>query len=149
MKRNISAVLVFILLLCTMALPAGAAQDTYRKIDVINTEFGPVEVETALTIQESFARSNTKRASTAQTFKFSGKVIAEVTLSATFGYDGKTAWVISASGSHTTYDGWQYGGEKITKSGGTAALTATLSKLTSSNVPVNISLTCSPTGEIS
>lgn len=149
MKRKISAVLVFVLLLCIMVLPSGATQNTYRKIDVMNTEFGPVEVETALTIQESLARSNTKRASAAQTFKFSGKVIAEVTLSATFGYDGKTAWVVSASGSHTTYDGWKYGGEKITKSGGTATLTATLSKLTSSNIPVNISLTCSPTGEIS
>ena len=63
--------------------------------------------------------------------------------------DGKTAWVSNASSSHTTYSGWSYGSEKITKSGGTASLTGTLSHLLHRNIPVNISLTCSPTGQIS
>lgn len=70
-------------------------------------------------------------------------------MSVTFGYDGKTAWVISASGSHTTYDGWSYSGERITTSGGTANLSATLRHLLHKSVAVNLSLTCSPTGQIS
>lgn len=104
------------------------AQNFYQRINIINTAFGPIEVETVLTVHEFLARSNTKSANATQTFKLSGKAIADVTLSATFGYDGKTAWVTSASGSHTTYDGWSYSNEKITNSGGTASLSATLTK---------------------
>lgn len=149
MKKHLFSCLLLVCVMCVMAFPSSATQQLYCTTDIIHTECGDIEVETVLTVNNMSARSNYKSINGTQTFKYSGAVIAEVTLSATFGYDGKTAWVISASGSHTTYDGWSYGGEKITKSGGTAALTATLSKLTSSNVPVNISLTCSPTGEIS
>lgn len=147
--RSVSIVLVFVMLLGTMILPSGAVENIYQKTDTIETEFGIVEVETVLTIHKSLARSNTKRADYTQTFKYSGKVIAEVTLSATFGYDGKTAWVTSASGSRTTYDGWSYSGQSISKSGRTATLTATLSHSLHRSIPVNISLTCSPTGQIS
>ena len=132
-----------------MALPSSAIESTYSKTDTIETEFGLIEVETVLVVHESLTRSNTRSASYAQTFKYDGKTIAEVTLSATFGYDGKTSWVVSASGSHTTYDNWSYSGEKITKSGGTATLTATLSHSLHRSIAVNIPLTCSSTGQIS
>lgn len=149
LKKRASLALVFVLLLCAMTVPSGAVESAYQKNEIIETEFGLIEVETVLTVHKSLIRSNTKSADYKQTIKFSGDVIAEVTLFATFGYDGKTAWVISASGSHTTYDGWSYGSERITKSGGNAKLTATLSHSQYRNIAVNISLTCSPTGEIS
>lgn len=149
MKKMFSTMLLSALLICATVLPTSAVQQTDRTSEVFYTECGPVEVETTLTVYESGARSNSKRASLTNTYKNNGKVIAEVTLNATFGYDGSTAWVISASGSHTTYDGWSYGSEKISKSGGTATLTASLSKSGAGTIPVSISLTCSPTGQIS
>lgn len=147
--KKLSIFFVSAIMLFTMSLPAGAVQESYRHIDVIDTEFGPVEVESVLIIHQSKERSNTKSADAVQTYKYGGKVIAEVTLSATFGYDGKTAWVTSASGSRTTYDGWSYSGQSISKSGGTATLTATLSHSLHRSISVNVSLTCSPTGQIS
>lgn len=149
MKKKFSTILVSVLLICAMVLPASAAQQIDRTSKVFYAECGPIEVETTLTVYESGARSNSRRANVTNTYKNNGKVIAEVTLSATFGYDGKTAWVISASGSHTTYDGWSYSSEKISKSGGTATLSATLSHSRYRSVTTSFSLTCSPTGQIS
>lgn len=149
MKKRISFLLMSVLLLCAMTLPAGAVQQTYETTEIIETELGSIEKTSVITVRDSLVRSNSKSADCADTYRYGGKVIAEVTLSATFGYDGKTAWVISASGSHTTYDGWSYSGEKITKSGGSATLTAKLSKWSEGTANVNISLKCSPSGQIS
>lgn len=148
MKKVYSWGLVFLLAVSMALLPAYAA-NSEQKSEIIHTEFGDFEVETTTVIHNTLFRSNSVSVDRAKTIKNSGKVIAEVTLSATFGYDGKTAWVISASGSHATYDGWSYSNEKITKSGGTASLSATLSHLLHTSIPVNISITCSPTGQIS
>lgn len=148
MKKVYSWGLVFLLAVSMALLPAYAA-NSEQKSEIIHTEFGDFEVETTTVIHNTLFRSNSVSVDRAKTIKNSGKVIAEVTLSATFGYDGKTAWVISASGSHTTYDSWSYSNEKITKSGGTASLSATLSHLLHTSIPVNISITCSPTGQIS
>lgn len=148
MKKVCSWGLVFLLAVSMALLPAYAV-NSEQKSEIIHTEFGDFEVETTTVIHNTLFRSNSVSVDRTKTVKQSGKVIAEVTLSATFGYDGKTAWVSSASGSHTTYDGWSYGNERITKSGGNAKLTATLSHSQYRNIAVNISLTCSPTGEIS
>ena len=148
MKKKLSVILTAALLVCAMVLPASAAQETYCQIETIYTDFGPVEVKTVITVYESPTRSSTKSADIARTFIYDGSTIAVVTLYATFGYNGSSAWVISTSSSHTTYNGWSYGNENITTSGGTATLTATLTKLFN-RAPVNISLTCSPTGQIS
>lgn len=149
MKKKISVVLAAALLVCAMVLPASAAQETYCQTETIYTDFGPVEVKTVITVHESLARSSTRSADISRTFTADGTTIAVVTLSATFGYNGSSAWVISSSGSHTTYNGWSYGNESITSSGGTAYLTATLYHLLHRNIAVSISLTCSPTGQIS
>lgn len=148
MKKIYSWILVLLLVVSMALLPAQAV-NSEQKSEIIHTEFGDFEVETITVICNTLSRSNSVSVDRAQTVKYGGKVIAEVTLSATFGYDGKTAWVVSASGSHTTYDGWSYGGETITTSGGTATLTATLSKLTAGKIPISISMTCSSTGQIS
>lgn len=147
--KKLSFFLSLALLVGIMIPVVHAMSNTCWETDVIHTEFGDIEIETVTVIHNLTSRSGSKSVDKTQTIKSSGKIIAEVTLSATFGYDGKTAWVISASGSHTTYDSWSYSNEKITKSGGTASLSATLSHLLHTSIPVNISITCSPTGQIS
>lgn len=149
MKRVFNSGLFLLFMAAIMVLPAQAMSNSYQEYEVVYTESGNIEIETTTIIYASAFRSSSRKADIVSSVKQNGAVIAEVTLSATFGYDGKTAWVSSASSSHTTYSGWSYGSEKITKSGGTASLSATLSHLLYRNVPVNISLTCSPTGQIS
>ena len=147
--KKCSLLLSFMLLFCMMAPAALAAPEVYQEVETIHTEFGDLKVTTTTVIHDTFARSSKRTADKTLTVESGDSVIAKITLSATFGYDGSTAWVISASGSHTTYDGWSYNSEKISKSGGTAALSATLSHSKYKSVNTSISLTCSPTGQIS
>lgn len=149
MKRVFNSGLFLLFMAAIMVLPAQAMSNSYQEYEVVYTESGNIEIETTTIIYASAFRSSSRKADIVSSVKQNGAVIAEVTLSATFGYDGKTAWVSSASSSHTTYSGWSYGSERITKSGGTASLTGTLSHLLHRNISVNISLTCSPTGQIS
>ena len=139
MKKASSLGLILLMLVSVMILPTQAS-DVSQETEVIQTEFGNIEIEARMVVYDSLLRSNTKSASRIATVKYDGKAIADVTLSATFGYDGKTAWVTSASGSHTTYDGWSYSNEKITNSGGTASLSATLSHLLHKSAAVNYCL---------
>lgn len=148
MKR-ISSLLVSIMLLCMITPAAYAMPNDQQKVETGYAQYGNYEIKVYTIIHDPVARSNSKNADRIYTVKQSGKIIAEITLSATFGYDGKTAWVSSASGSHVTYDNWSYGNEKITKSGGTASLSAKLKHTRYEDVPINISMTCSPTGDIS
>ena len=149
MKKISSLSLISLFLMYMLVLPAQAVSSTYQKKEVIHSELGDIEIETITTTYSSVSRSSGRNADRTKTVRFSGEVIAEITLSVTFGYDGKTSWVSSASGSHTTYGGWSYGDEEITKSGGTASLSATLSRLLHRDILIDISLTCSPTGQIS
>ena len=150
MKTRISVLLARAMLVSAMILPAGAAApEVYRETQVISTEYGEIEVETTLVIYDSFFRSSTKRADKTQTYKYDGTEIATATLSATFGYDGSSSWVESASASHSTSGGWSYGSQSIAKSGGTATLTATLSHAALRPMPVNISMSCTSSGKIS
>ena len=99
---------------------------------------------------DSLLRSSTQKASSTSKFKNNGELIATVTLTATFGYDGSRAWVVSASGSHSMESGWTYSNQSISKSGGTANLTADIKSTTGlGSFPVDISLTCSTDGDIS
>ena len=150
MKKHISVFLALVLLVGTAILPVhAAAPDISPEIEVICTEYGNLEVETTLVVHDSLFRSSTKSADKIQTVKLDGTVIAEVTLSATFSYDGTTARVTSASGSHTTSGGWSYKNESISKSGDTAELTANLTKLLYPTLDVEITLSCTPSGQIS
>ena len=148
MKKNLTFMAVLFCLIFTMALPAGAASQVVCETKTVTTVYGDIEVEETLVVY-SMARSNTKSASKHQTYRDGGKVIAEVTLNASFGYDGKTAWVVSANTSRTTYNGWTYGSESIKKSGNTASVSAMLRNSNSYDTPVSISMTCSPSGSIS
>lgn len=137
-------------LMAGLMIPSAyAAPDVYQETGVIHTELGDFEIESTTTIYDSILRGSGRRADRSISAKNNGKVIADVTLSVTFGYDGKTAWVSGTDSSHTTYDGWSYGSENISKSGGTATLTATLTHSVYRSIPISTSLTCSPTGQIS
>ena len=148
LKKKISALMSVLLLACCVILPASAVE-TKQNVQVSYIDSGNIQVETVLIIHDSLMRAHSKGADLIQTYKSDGKVIAEVTLSATFGYDGEDAWVISADGSHVTYSGWSYGSERITESGDRARLTAKLSHSGDSSIPVSISLSCTPSGQIS
>lgn len=148
MKKNLTLMAVLFCLIFTMALPVGAASQVVSETETVVTVCGDFEIEETLVVY-SAARSSTKSASKSQTIKYDGVVIANVTLNATFGHDGKTAWVVSANTSRTTYNGWTYGSENISKSGNTASVSAMLRNSNARNTPVNISMTCSPSGSIS
>ena len=148
MKKNFTLAALLFCLIFTMAVPVGAASEAVCETSTVTYVDGEFEIEETLTVY-SGARSNSRRATKSQSVKIDGVVVADVTLNVTFGYDGSSAWVISASGSHTTYSGWSYSGERISKSGSAATLTATVSKAGYRNTSVNISLTCSPSGSIS
>lgn len=150
MSRRISAFLIGVLLLCTAVLPCAAAQPASSvQQSVIHTEYGDIVVTTTLTVYDSAARASTKSADKIRTFTYQGQTIATVTLSATFGYDGKSAWVEEASASHDTSGGWSYGREVIDTDGSTAALSARLTHRDRPYIPVDISMSCTPSGKIS
>lgn len=150
MKKTGALLLTLTLLVSIMVLPTQAVSNNTPDVEVVYTESGDFEIVTTTIIYDSMARSSSKSADRIREVKYDGKLIAKITLSATFGYDGKTAWVSSASGSHTTYDRWNYGSETISKSGRTASLNAKLSHSIHGTLAIdNLSLTCSPSGQIS
>lgn len=148
MKKYISFFLA--LMMCVMVVPVGASfEEVYRETEVIHTEDGDIEIETVLTIHDSPFRASSRTASKSQNIKYDGSTIAKVTLTATFRYDGSSVSVTDTDSSHTTYDGWTYKNEDILTYGGTAKLSAKLSKLNCSDIPFNIAMICTADGTIS
>lgn len=146
MKKKISMLLAAVLMLTLTLATTGFAYEYEETTDLGNG----ITVETSLTVHHSLLRDNTQTASRTSTFKNNGVLIGTVTLTATFGYDGSRAWVESASGSSSMESGWSYRNQSISKSGGTATLTADIKNTSIGGVvPVNISLTCSKNGTIS
>lgn len=148
MKKKLSLFCAFVLLVAMM-VPAAQAQSTYQETETVYTEYGDFEIETTTIVYNTVSRSSSRSADKEQVIRYDGKVIAEVTLSATFGYDGSAAWVTNSSSSYTTYNGWSYGSERITESGSSVSLTAKITKLLYPSGNISISLKCSPSGQIS
>lgn len=146
MKKLVSFALC-VMMLCAAALPAGAAPSDDQNISVTVSEDGRLEIITVLELSNSVLRTS-RTAHKTSYVNYDGERVAEVTLSATFGYDGNEAWVEESESDYETYDGWRYGSERIRESGGTVSLSAKLSHATEGTVPVNISMTCSPDGTI-
>ena len=140
MKRKMSILLAVGLIAGSLALPSYAATgEVVQEVQSIQTQYGEIQVETVLT----------KSAEKTSTYRYAGSVIAKVTLEATFGYDGDSAWVVSTDSSYTTSGGWNYQSERISESGNQAELTAKLTKLGAGTTYVDISLSCTPSGQIS
>lgn len=82
-----------------------------------------------------------------------GSRIGSITLTASFGYDGSSAWVNSMRTSHSIASGWSYENESTWKSGGTANMSASMIKrlafITIAEADPSLSMTCSPSGQIS
>lgn len=148
MKKYFSLFLAF--LMVATIIPVGATfKEVYRETEIIHTEDGDFEVETVLSIHNSLLRANSRTASKTQSVKQNGTAVAEVTLTATFRYTGSSVSVTDTDSDYTTYNGWSYKNESISTSGGTASLSASLTKLLAGTVPVSISITCTPSGAIS
>lgn len=147
MKKLISTLMALALVLSLCLVPTSAHE--LEKTTVIDLGNG-ITVETTTTVYDTLLRSSTQKASSTSRFKNNGELIATVTLTATFGYDGSLAWVVSASGSHTVESGWRYQNQDISNSGGTSNLTAEIKSTTGLGVvPVDITLTCTKDGDIS
>ena len=150
MKRKLSILLAVGLIAGSLALPSYAATaETVQEIQTIQTQYGEIQVETVLTVRDTALYSKTKSAEKTSTYRYAGSVIAKVTLEATFGYDGDSAWVVGTDSSHTTSGSWSYQNERISESGNKAELTAKLTKLGAGTTYVDISLSCTPSGQIS
>lgn len=150
MKRKLSILLAVGLIAGSLALPSYAATgEAVQEVQTIQTQYGELQVETVLTVRDTASYSQTKSAEKTSTYRYAGSVIGKVTLEATFGYDGDSAWVVSTDSSHTTSGGWNYQSERISESGNQAELTAKLTKLGAGTTYVNISLSCTPSGQIS
>ena len=148
MKKYVSLFLA--LLMFTMVLPVGAAQtEAVSETEIIHTEYGDIEVETTLTIYNSLFASGSKTATKEKSYKYDGEVIADVSLTATFRYTGTSVSVTDTDSSHDTYDGWSYENESISTSGGTSELSAKLTNLLETTIPVSISIKCTADGTIS
>ena len=149
--KKLSIIFTLILLAGVLTVPASAAEPKmmYETTVCYLDDCGEVEIETVTIVHDSVTRSSTKSVEKTQTVKVNGTVVATITLKATFGYDGSSAWMVSASTTKSTSGGWSYGGQSIVKNGGTVTLTAKLTKDKNDDIPISISMTCSPTGAIS
>ena len=82
--EQVREILVFLLAVSMALLPVQAVSNE-QKSEVIHTEFGDLEVETTTVIRNTLSRSSSVSVNRTKTIKNSGKVIAEVTLSVTYG----------------------------------------------------------------
>ena len=144
MKKLVS-LLVVLSMAFIMSFSAFAEQPEQNiKVSTKVLENGIVVVDT-LTTTGMETRSGVSHSRTREYYSGSSR-IASVTLSASFIYDGITAHATAASSSHWVASGWSYSGESVYTSGATAYLSATISG--STTIPVDITLTCDPYGNI-
>lgn len=161
MKKLLSSILALTMVL-SISIPGFAqeisSQNFQSSTSTVTTENlgNGLTVETKTTILNTYAtlaNSSSRSATRTKTYKANGSTVATVTLGASFGYDGTSAWVSSKSASHTNVSGWSYGSESLESNGDTVNLSAVLTQwagiIPIGTVDVNISLTCSPNGQIS
>lgn len=147
-KWKLSVVCLLAFAMIVTLLPAANAVDGKVTRVVTMEDLGDgFTVESEIVIYETRATS-TKSATKQDTYKYSGDTIAVVSLTATFGYNGSSAWMNSKSVTHETYDNWSYSNESLTSSGGTATVTAKL-RSGIKIVAVDTTLSCSATGVLS
>jgi hypothetical protein len=154
MKRIKTAVCC-VVMLCAISAPLSSHAAGFGDVQTTTVEHlgDGITVETTTTVHNSLLRSSTKSATRTSTYKDNGTSIATVTLNATFGYDGSSAWVVSASASHWVASNWTYESQSISTTGATARVTATLKKwlgpISIGSASVNEALSCSASGTIS
>lgn len=144
--KKIFSVLLTALFIVTASFPVLAAQDDVKEkgSSVRYMENGVTVVRT-IEQAEGVGRANTGTSVT-EKYYYRNQMVGQVTLTALFSYDGITAHATAASSSHWVASGWSYSGESVYTSGATAYLSATISG--STTIPVDITLTCDPYGNI-
>ncbi|MDR1158181.1 MAG: hypothetical protein LBK75_07735 [Oscillospiraceae bacterium] len=153
--KKVKAFICCFAMLCVISAPVSSYAAEFGEAQTTDIEYlgDGITVETTITVHSSLLRSSTKSATRASTYKDNGTTIATVTLNATFGYDGSSAWVVSASASHWVASNWTYENQSISTTGATARVTATLKKWLGSTstgtASVNSALTCSAGGTVS
>ena len=151
-KRIISKCLMALIIVSMLASAALAEYMPEETVTIVKALENGITVESIITVHESFSAFSTmatKKATKTDTYKRNGTQIATVSITASFGYDGSSSWVNSASVSKSVSSGWTYSNEKITTSGGTATVTAILSKIGVASMDIYTYISCSPDGEIS
>lgn len=124
------------------------AQESKRVVDTYTENLGNgVTAVVTITEIDNLARSS-KAHQISKEYYSGGTYIGAAILNASFTYNGSTAQATAASGAGSGSNGWSYGGQSTGTSGNRAYLNATLSN-GGRRVPVNLSLTCSPSGNIS
>ena len=137
-------------MLClTLAVALAApcfAQGNERVIASYSEDLGN-GITAVTTITQTVTRSTTSTTK-ATNYYSGGQYIGQAALYGSFYYDGSIARATGASGAGSGANGWSYGGQSTGTSGNRAYLNATISS-GSHSVPVSLSLTCSPSGNIS
>lgn len=143
-NRMIALLLAFSLL-CCFSLPVFAAEPANVTYEDLGNGFA---VKTTL-IHEAGNSRTTAADTKVKEYTYNGTWIATVTLNASFSYNGSTVSVTNAYATRSLASGWIYYNESLTKSGGTASLSASLTRNGCGTVPVALSLTCDKNGNIS
>lgn len=164
MKRLISFLLVSVLCISCIApsfaaeIPSQQSNETVISVTEQNLGNG-FTLKTVTSIPKVSARfhmdsvGRTITASRTQTVTHNSDWVGSMTLTANFGYNGSSAWVNSIRTSHSVAGGWSYENESSWKSGETANMSAAmiqrLAFITIAEVDPSISMSCSPSGQIS
>lgn len=147
--RRILAAFLSLLLVATFAAPVladGEDRVVYAQETVL--ENGLTMIDHVIDI--SAARASDKTYARTKTVKDGETVVAVITMTATFRYDGTTVSVVNKAVTQTdTYDGWEYVQNSFSSSGGTVTLNAKLTKWFIFNASFTMTLTCDKNGNIS
>lgn len=146
MKKAFALILCLILL--GTSIPVYATDDNATTAAI--SENGLIVVD-ELIIETPNARASEKSATRKRSLYDGDTLIAVITFTATFRYDGTSVSVVSKSVTQTdTYSGWSYKQASFTSSGGTVTLTGTLKYLLIFNpTTFTMSMTCDANGNIS
>lgn len=150
--KKVLLIMMCLILTFSLVVPCAASEpnEIYVVYDDVKTFENGVTMVRQTILNDSQNRSTTRAYTDTYTYYYSGEIIAEIWIDATFRYDGNTVSVVSKSISKCeTYDGWSFKQSSFSSSGGTVTLTGKLTKLLVLKASVNISLTCDKNGNIS
>lgn len=148
MKKLISLLLCPILIV--MLIVPVCATTQYPVIATHETvlENGLTVIDQVIDISSS--RASDKTYARTRTIKDGDTVVAIITISATFRYDGTTVSVVSKAVTQSdTYDGWEYVQNSFTSSGSTVTLDAKITKWFIFHTSFTMTLSCDKDGNIS
>lgn len=149
MKRLSSLVMAGLLVFCLVPAASATVADVNQQAYTVENLGNGITKKTTIIVKTSLSRAtHTKEVTSYNEFELRGVVIGNVDLTVTFKYDGNRSWVDGTSYSKSLASGWTYTNHNIQTFGGSARLTANLKK-SPYTVPVDISVKCSPSGDIS